>query len=207
MSRLRCEYITDGSGRHGPTRETLSAAELKTLLEAVARRDQYAFVALFQYFAPRIKGWLVRAGLTDEASEELAQETMLSVWRNAVRFNPDLATPVTWIFTIARNLRIDLIRKEQHPAKFVLDETYRPDLLHPQPVDHSVLVAELTHRVKDALATLSPEQRTVIDAVFYEEKPQSEIEKHLGIPLGTVKSRLRLALARLRAAMTLERPQ
>ena len=175
-------------------------ADHAALILAVARRqDRAAFAVLFGYFAPRVKAWMMRAGTTPTAAEELAQETLLTVWRKAALFDPALAGASTWIFTIARNLRLDLVRRECHPS----------DLLPPEvgvaeeapPADRAYDQQEREVRIRAALADLPPEQAQVIRKAFFEDKAHGEIEQELGIPLGTVKSRLRLAMNRLRAAL------
>jgi RNA polymerase sigma-70 factor (ECF subfamily) len=169
------------------------------LLQAIAHhRDRAAFAALFRMFAPRIKAWMIRGGASDTAAEELAQETMLTVWQKAALFDPGRAGVSTWIFTIARNQRIDALRRERHPGTLLPDPD---DLAGPAPPDRMVAVAEREARIRAALADLPAEQAEVIHKAFFEEKVHAEIEHELRIPLGTVKSRLRLAMNRLRTAL------
>ena len=171
-----------------------------SLIQAIAqRRDRMAFAALFRYFAPRIKAWMLRAGATPTAAEEMAQETMLLVWRKAALFDPGRAGATTWIFTIARNLRIDTMRRERHASLLLADSKDDPDPV--EPVDRAFDVRERDSLIRSALTGLPPELAAVIQKAFFEDKPHAEIEKELGIPLGTVKSRLRLALNRLRQAL------
>ena len=180
---------------------TPPAQDHAAFIRAVAASaDREAFGALFHHFAPRVKTLLMRAGASAASAEEIAQETMLTVWRKAARFDPDKASAATWIFTIARNLRIDTLRRERHP------ETLLPDDLAEQPddappADQILLAAERDDRVRAAMAGLSAEQADVVRAAFFLDKPHAEIERHLNIPLGTVKSRLRLAMSKLRAAL------
>ena len=158
-------------------------------------RDREAFVALFEYFAPRLKGYFLRLGVPSGTAEDLAQDTMLTVWNKADYFDPARASASTWIFTVARNLRTDLHRRERDPN--VLAEALEHDP-EPMPSDH-LLNAERETRVRDALAKISAEQALVIRLSFFEDRPQSEIAQALGIPLGTVMSRLaraRVAVAR-----------
>jgi RNA polymerase sigma-70 factor, ECF subfamily len=170
------------------------------LLEAIAlRRDRAAFADLFAHFAPRVKAWMQRAGSDPTAAEELAQETMLAVWQKARLFDPSRAGASTWIFTIARNLRIDVIRRERHPSELMSDPSEAPD--PPLQADRVVTMAQQEIRIRSALRLLPPEQAEVIRKAFFEDKVHADIEKELGIPLGTVKSRLRLAMVRLRAAL------
>ncbi|MDA9410954.1 MULTISPECIES: sigma-70 family RNA polymerase sigma factor [unclassified Bradyrhizobium] len=163
-----------------------------------AHGDRDAFKLLFEHFAPRVKGFLVRTGMNADAAEEIAQMTLLTVWRKAARFDPTSAGAAAWIFTIARNLRIDSARAATRLAKAAVsaqqDET-------PEVADSPETVMSRRDdisRVSAALQQLSDEQSTVIRMSFIEEQPHSEIAERLGIPLGTVKSRIRLAMARLR---------
>jgi RNA polymerase sigma-70 factor, ECF subfamily len=169
------------------------------LILAIAQRaDRAAFRTLFGHFAPRVKAWMLRAGSGPAAAEELAQETMLQVWRKAALFDPDRAGAATWIFTIARNLRIDAIRRERHPGALLADG---PDAAEAALPDRLLDIRQREARLREAVARLPPEQARVIQQSFFEDKPHADIEKELGIPLGTVKSRLRLAMSRLRAAL------
>jgi RNA polymerase sigma-70 factor (ECF subfamily) len=170
------------------------------LIQAVAgRHDRDAFATLFRHFAPRVKAWMLRAGTADAAAEELAQEAMLVVWRKAALFDPSRAGAATWIFTIARNLRIDALRRKTHPSTLLTDPADQPD--NPAPADHLLVTAERDDRLRAALAHLPSEQADVVRLAFFQDKPHAEIERDLGIPLGTVKSRLRLAMVRLRSML------
>jgi RNA polymerase sigma-70 factor (ECF subfamily) len=170
------------------------------LIVAIARRaDRAAFAALFAFFAPRVKAWMLRAGATDGRAEDLAQETMLAVWRKAALYDPAKAAPATWIFAIARNRRIDAMRRERHPDEWIVDPSEEPEL--PEPPDSALGATERQSRIRAALSALPEEQAEVVRLAYFEDKPHSEIERDLGIPLGTVKSRLRLAMGRLRAAL------
>lgn len=169
------------------------------LLGAIAARgDREAFATLFGHFAPRVKGYLLRLGLPDAQAEELAQETMLTVWRRAEQFDPATNGAAAWIFTIARNLRVDAVRRHRLAPRLELMAEEPPPPLAADAVAESV---QHTQRVRDALATLPPEQAEVIRLSFFDDRPHAEIERTLGIPLGTVKSRLRLAMTRLRALL------
>jgi len=173
-------------------------ARFATLIVAVAARaDRQAFAALFDHFAPRVKSYMLRLGADPEAAEELAQETLLTVWRKAAAFDPARAAASTWIFTIARNRRIDALRR------------MRPDLPEdpveaasaPERPDGLLVAVQDEARVRAALAALSEDQAEVVRQSFFADRPHSEIAEALGLPLGTVKSRLRLALARLRTLL------
>lgn len=179
---------------------TLTGADLSGFIVAIATRaDREAFARLFRHFAPRVKSYLVRSGLSTNAAEELAQETLLTVWRKAAYFDPTRAAASTWIFTIARNLSIDLKRRERY------GDTYRAEALEDEVDETSgetiLMTAEREARVRAALAKLSEEQATIVRLSFFQEKPHSQIAQELGIPLGTAKSRVRLALNRLRALL------
>jgi RNA polymerase sigma-70 factor (ECF subfamily) len=160
-------------------------------------RDRSAFAALFNYFAPRVKAFLTRSGLPEAVAEEVTQETMLTMWRKASYFDPRRAGVSTWIFTIARNHRIDRLRRErvQSPnSRF--DPSDEPG--SPFSGEEITIAAEREEQIRSALRALSKEQATIVRLSFFGEKPHGEIARELRIPLGTVKSRIRLALSRLR---------
>ncbi|MBS0638314.1 MAG: sigma-70 family RNA polymerase sigma factor [Acetobacteraceae bacterium] len=178
------------------------AADHAALILAIAQRqDRAAFATLFAYFAPRVKAWMLRAGVPPTGAEELAQETLLMVWRKAKLFDPARAGASTWIFAIARNLRLDVLRRERHPSELLAEEAADEDAETAPAADHAFDQREREVRIRAALATLPVEQATVIRKAFFEDKAHGDIEKELGIPLGTVKSRMRLAMNRLRAAL------
>jgi RNA polymerase sigma-70 factor, ECF subfamily len=173
-----------------------SAERFADLIRAIADRgDREAFATLFDHFAPRVKSYLLRLGAEPELAEELAQETLLSVWRKAAAFDPGKAAVSTWVFTIARNLRIDAFRRGARPAP-AEDPSEAPDAA-PTP-DAALLAAQSEVRVRHALLSLPPEQAEVIRQSFFSDKPHAQIAEELALPLGTVKSRLRLAIGRLR---------
>ena len=165
------------------------------ILAIAARRDRERFAELFAHFGPRLNGFFQRLGVTAGVAEDLVQETMLIVWRKAGQFDPKRASASTWIFTVARNLRIDLKRRERDPAQ--LAELY-DGMEEPIPSE-TLEAAERDRRVRQAMASLPAEQVDVIRLSFFEDRPHGEIAQLLQIPLGTVKSRARLAMARLRA--------
>jgi len=181
--------------RDGLDREDPSA----WIVEIAASRSRERFAQLFAHFAPRVKGRLMRRGCPPELAEELAQETLLTVWRKAASFDPNRASASAWIFTIARNLRIDAVRRERHPEDLEHEPHLKPGD-DPSP-DAVVLALQRLSRVREALGELPEEQVEVVRLSFFEDKPHSEISGDLGLPLGTVKSRLRLAMARLRAKL------
>jgi RNA polymerase sigma-70 factor (ECF subfamily) len=170
------------------------------LVVAVAeRQDRAAFAALFGHFAPRLKAYVRRLGMEDARAEELAQEVMLIVWRRATLYDPAQASVSTWIFTIARNRRIDELRRERRPEIDPDD----PVLVQDSGPVADLLIAqgEVARRLHAAVAELPEEQAVVLRKNFFEDKAHNAIATELALPLGTVKSRLRLALAKLRQAM------
>jgi RNA polymerase sigma-70 factor (ECF subfamily) len=170
---------------------------LARLIEAVANgQDRDAFGALFDHFAPRIKAFLMRTNLPAAGAEELAQEALLIVWRKAAKFDRDRAGASSWIFTIARNLRIDNARRDMRGK--VLDREANEDAEQPTPPEAELLAAEREQRVRAALKNLSDEQLRVVRLSFFEGKAHGDIAAELDLPLGTVKSRIRLAMNRLR---------
>lgn len=174
------------------------------MLVAIAeRQDRAAFSGLFSHFAPRVKAYLIRHGATNETAEELAQETMLRVWRKAHQFDPAVAAPSTWIFRIARNLRIDRIRRERRPEFDPEDPALVRDA--DPSADQLIETSQDGARIRAAVDLLPPDQKQAIMLSFFEDKPHSEIADELGLPLGTVKSRIRLAFARVRQTLGDER--
>jgi RNA polymerase sigma-70 factor (ECF subfamily) len=179
--------------------------ELKGLMAAVAQnRDKAAYGRLFQYFAPRIVGFMERGGVGRTDAEEIAQDTMVTVWRKAELYDPAQAAVSTWIFTIARNLRVDLARRatRQRNGAAALGA---PEIELVESAEAQTLAVEREAKVREALGRLSREQATVLRLSFFSEKPHAEIARELGIPLGTVKSRVRLAMAKIRPLLEGER--
>ena len=189
-----CSVVMMNLGSH------FSSTEMSDCLIAIAvKQDKAAFETLFAHFAPRVKGYLLKLGAGTSVADDLAQEVMISVWRKAALFDPKKASASTWIFTIARNLRIDAIRRERRTEYDPNDPALVPDE-EPQ-ADSYMVRADEDFVVRAALGTLPPDQMQVIQMSFFADKPHSQISKELGIPLGTVKSRLRLAMVRIRAAL------
>jgi len=177
---------------------TTQPQEWNVLLGRVAaQRDRAAFAALFAHFAPRVKAYLLRLGASPAMAEDLAQEALLNLWRKAHLFDPAKASAATWLFTIARNLRIDAIRRERRPE---LDpEDFLPEAA--PAADDGLAMADDEARLRAALKELPADQIQVVELSFFADKPHSQIAAELDIPLGTVKSRLRLAMARLKRAL------
>jgi RNA polymerase sigma factor (sigma-70 family) len=168
------------------------------LMKVRDHRDRAAFAALFQHFAPRVKGFLMKSGATASLAEECAQDVMTTLWHKAHLFDPARASVATWVFTIARNRRIDALRKARRPEPEDLD--WGPE---PEPDQAQLLEAQQeTERLSRALAALPGPQRTLIERAFYGDLSHSEIAAETGLPLGTIKSRIRLALEKLRHQMS-----
>ena len=166
------------------------------LVRVASERDRAALSALFGIYGPRVKSMLLKQGADNAMAEDLVQETFVSVWRKADQYSPERGAPSTWIFTIARNLRIDFLRKQSSKPYVDIDGI---ELAADLPLgSHLVEQSQVVDRVGRAIKTLSPEQAEVVRLSFVLELPHAEIARRIGIPLGTVKSRLRLAYDRLR---------
>ena len=195
-----------GTKPHSPCQEQdtsgppLTNDQLRLLVEAIAAdRDRGAFADLFRYFAPRLKGFGLRSGIDGMAAEELVQETMLAVWSKAATFDPRRATVSTWIFTIVRNKRIDMVRRQGYPEA-ELDEA--SDVASGEaPADDSLAASQAGAALRVAMKTLPVEQLEILRRAYFEEKSRRAIADEMSLPLGTVKSRIRLALARLRSLL------
>ncbi|WP_373050186.1 sigma-70 family RNA polymerase sigma factor [Thalassovita aquimarina] len=157
-------------------------------------RDRTAFAALFDHFAPRLKGFIMRSGASAHQAEEIVQDVMLTIWRKAATFDPHRAQVSAWIYQIARNRQIDIARKENRPMPEELKEEAGTD------IDASQILGleQEAGQLKQALATLKPEQREIIEKAYLGELTHQEISAQTGLPLGTIKSRIRLGLERLR---------
>lgn len=166
------------------------------IVAIAAKRDRTAFVALFEVFAPKVKGYHLRRGANDATAEELAQETLLTVWRKADQFEPHAATAAAWIFTISRNLSIDQYRRERPRQDAPIDIGDAP--ANPE---QSLRAVQDQSRLREALKALPSEQAEVLQRSFFEDESHTEIAASLGVPLGTVKSRIRLASRRLRTSL------
>lgn len=161
------------------------------------QKDQAAFIELFEHFAPRVKSFLMKSGADHTLAEECSQEVMATVWHKAHLFDPARASVATWIFTIARNRKIDVLRKQRRPEPE--DLAWGP-AEEPDQADVLVLQEE-SEKLGEALTTLPPEQRELIQKAYFGDLSHSEIAEATGLPLGTIKSRIRLALERLRRNM------
>lgn len=203
---------TAGLIHDGPVRQFRTVSETRTVerqrqarpdiwAEHVRRirdaQDQAAFAALFQHFAPRVKAFLMRSGTDAGLAEECAQEVMVTLWQKAHMFDPSRATVATWVFTIARNRKIDALRKQRRPEPEEL--TWGPEAEPAQ--EDALALQQETDALAEALAALPEKQRHLVERAYFGDLSHSEIAAETGLPLGTIKSRIRLALDRLRHAM------
>lgn len=172
------------------------------LLAAVgARQDRDAFRTLFEYYAPRLKSYLLKNGAAEALAEEIVQNTFVTIWEKAAQYDPKKAAASTWIFTIARNRRIDTLRRE----KYVEVDSENPALEHAATTDapdDAYADTATIEKLRAAISALPEEQAKLLRMAFFEDKTHQAIADETRIPLGTVKSRLRLALEKLRGGFT-----
>ena len=184
------------------TEPPVQRERLDALVEATARQDRTAFAELFNFFAPRVKSYLLRLNAGDTLAEEITQEVMLTVWRKASQFDSSQASASTWIFRIARNRRIDAARRAAKPEL----EADEPALLPPEveAPDVAAHASARDVRVHAAMKDLPDDQLSLLRLAFFDGLSHREIADQLGLPLGTVKSRLRLAFDKLRKHLSLD---
>ncbi|WP_246270302.1 sigma-70 family RNA polymerase sigma factor [Hongsoonwoonella zoysiae] len=177
-----------------------NAEHLNGLILRVAEsRDQAAFAELFDHFAPRIKAYLIKLGSDQTLAEELAQEVMITLWRKAALFNPAKSSAATWLFRIARNRRIDAARRDRSGMIDAEDPSLRPAA--PEEPGEELDARLREKRIRIALKTLPEEQADLVRRAFFSGLSHSQIAEDTGLPLGTVKSRIRLAFGRLRRTL------
>ena len=171
------------------------------LVERVASDgDRGAFASLFGHFAPRLKSFYLRQGVNPDTADELIQECMLVLWNRAGRYDPGTAAVSTWLFTIARNLSVDRLRRERRYDPEPVPEDQLATEAHEGP-EPELVAGERHERLRRALGTLPREQAEVLQMHYFQFRSSREIASLTGLPDGTVKSRMRLALARLRATL------
>lgn len=167
------------------------------LLRIRDQRDEAAFIKVFQHFGPRVKAFLMKTGMDAALSEECAQEVLVTVWNKAHLYDASRASPSTWIFTIARNKKIDVLRKQKRPEPE--DLTWGPEA---EPHQEDILgLQQESEQLGRALRDLPAKQRELIEKAYFGDLSHSEIAEQTGLPLGTIKSRIRLALERLRHSL------
>ena len=183
----------DGRGVSERPTQTLSDQTV-WMLAVRDNRDKAAFGQLFDFFAPRLKGFIMRSGVSGAEAEDIVQDVMLSVWHKAASFDPHRAQVSSWVYQIARNRQVDILRKTRRPV---------PEELKEDPVTETdsvqiIALEQETEKLRGALATLSEDQRDMVEKAYLGELSHSEIQAETGLPLGTIKSRIRLGLERLR---------
>ncbi len=174
-------------------------SDLKKLERIAAFNDTQAYRVLYEKFGPIVKAFMMRQGTDTATAEELAQETMLNVWRKAALYSQDKGSVTTWIFAIARNLRIDRLRKKKTWVE--LPDDYAQEASSDSSPDEAVSEEQQRAKIKKALDGLSGEQREVVVLSFIEGMSHRAIAEQLSLPVGTVKSRIRLAYLKLRSAI------
>lgn len=168
----------------------------RLVLRIAQQQDRTALATLFGLYGPRIKSMMLKLGAGEALAEDLVQETFLTVWRKAALYSSQRGAPSTWIFTIARNLRIDQLRRQSNKP---YEDLEKVELASDAPIGNVLLEQQqVIQRVTVALTALPEEQREVVRLSFIHDMPHARIAETVGIPLGTVKSRLRLAYERLR---------
>lgn len=203
QKRFPLSSMRMGVGKRSRYAGVMQATEpdlnMSEVLARVGRmHDVGDFEVLFRYYAPRVKAYMARTG-SARSAEELMQETMVAVWNKSSLYDPGKGAASTWIFSIARNLRIDAYRREKHPQFDENDPAFQPD---PEPAaDQRLVGEESAQQIRVALAGLPEDQAEVLRLAYFEDRSQSAIADRLGVPLGTVKSRMRLAFQKLRAAL------
>ncbi|MEM6615864.1 MAG: sigma-70 family RNA polymerase sigma factor [Pseudomonadota bacterium] len=163
------------------------------------KQDREAFAQLFDHFAPRLKAYLMRLNAEDAQAEEIVQDVMLTLWRKANLFDPSKSSIATWLFRIARNRRIDAIRRDKSGLLDPEDPSFKPEELTPP--DQVMDERSRDERVREALTQLPKEQLNLVRMAFFTGLSHSQIAEETGLPLGTVKSRIRLAFGRLRKTL------
>lgn len=169
------------------------------MLAVSSRRDMDAFEVIFKHFAPRVKAYMAKLSADKQTAEELMQETMIAVWNKADQFDFSKGALSTWIFTIARNQRIDAVRRARRPQFDPTDPAFVPN--EEQAADKVIVDRQSAIELRAAMASLPKEQSALLELAYFEDSTHSAIAKKLNLPLGTVKSRLRLAFSKLRAAL------
>lgn len=173
-----------------------------SLLARVAQRgDRDAFRQLYDHFAPRIKSYAINQGMGQQA-EELVQEVMINVWRKADQYTDSLASPSTWIFSITRNQRIDLLRKtNRSKAEIAVDTEELWQIPTEDTTVRSIQAGSTEKVVRASINTLPEEQMIAVRKIYYEGKTHEEVAEELKVPLGTLKGRLRLSMRKLRVML------
>ena len=190
-------------GQGKPPGEMLGDADRARFGDLLVRvatvQDRAAYSEIFAYYAPRVKAWLMRLGADSALAEEIAQDVMVTVWRKAGLFDRRQASVSTWIFRIARNRRIDVFRRTKRPALDPEEEMILPAGV--EAPDAAIEAMETETRVRAAMQDLPEEQVLLLRLAFYDGLSHREIAEKLDVPLGTVKSRIRLAFGKMKARL------
>jgi len=174
--------------------ETAGSEQTQWLLAVAHSGDRAAFGRLFDFYAPRLKAMLARSGLQGAKADDVVQDVMLAVWRKAGQFDPGRAQASAWIYRIARNRHIDIIRRTGRPVpdELKIEEEPSPD------ASQMLALGQEGEVLRKALSGLKDEQREMIEQAYLGELSHTEINRATGLPLGTIKSRIRLGLEKLR---------
>ncbi len=168
----------------------------KCMVEVADNQDKEAFSIIFKHFSPRLKSYFIKAGAADNQAEEIIQEVMISVWTKASSYDKSKSSVSTWLYTIARNKRIDRIRKEKRHYLLESDDGLEVPVDSTQ--EDEIMSTQLSKRMEEYIKSLPMEQAKLLKLSYFHEKTHVDISNELNIPLGTVKSRIRLALSKIR---------
>jgi len=195
-------YMNSMSSRQSPAaaRDNHDDCLAQWLSSVAVNKDKKSFGHLFDHLAPKVKGFLRKNGTAEDVLDDVTQEVMIKIWRYAGHFDQTKGKVTTWVFTIARNARIDLIRKENRPEPDINDPVLVKE--NPRGSDDILLAKQNSTRISEAIDELPNEQQEILKYAFFEEKSHAEIAAQTGLPLGTVKSRIRLAFQRLKKTLT-----
>ena len=178
-------------------RKHLAHLSDEALIALVARGDESALAELYDRVGRVAYGLAFRVLRDDRLAEDAVQEAFLGVWRTAAGFRPERAKASTWILTLVHRRAVDLVRREERRRADPLDDETR-DAATSESAEDSAWLGFERERVQTALKQLPDAQREVIEVAYYGGYSQSELAERLGVPLGTIKSRMFAGLARLR---------
>ena len=169
--------------------------ELKNLMVKITNdRDEMAFSDLFDFLAPKIKSYYLQNGLTNDTAEELTQEVMSIIWSKSDKYDPSKSAVSTWVFTIARNKKVDFYRKN---SRFNYNEEDIREFIYEENQNNKINESEINDQIKIINQELDSGQQKLIKMNFFENKSHKKIAEELEIPLGTVKSRIRHILTKM----------
>lgn len=180
------------------TDQTQYSEQTVWMLAVKQERNRVAFGHLFDFYAPRLKGFVMRSGVSSAQAEDIVQEVLLTVWRKAEMFDPHRAQVSSWIYQIARNRQIDVVRKENRVMPEELTDELQGEGTSKEDASQILAMDQEAETLRRALAQLKPGQRDMVEKAYLGELSHSEIQAETGLPLGTIKSRIRLGLEKLR---------